>query len=519
MGAGIKYAGGRTCLDLATMSSANLWIFEDQLTPDHPALRAGDKSARVFMVESATHFRQWPFHKIRLAFLISAMRHFARELREAGWTVDYYSLRDKPYRDSLSAIKAQIRKSGSKRFIVARPNDHHTQAWIRTLDIELDERPHALFLTQIEEFSTWARSLKSPVMEHFYRKMRKTHGVLMEGANPVGGEWNLDKLNRKSPTATLKGPPVPTYEPDEITRQAIEDVNRVFADHYGSLDHFALPVTRDDAQSFFKDFLKHRLPKFGEFEDAMKTGEATLYHSRISQLLNVGLLEPMSCIRAAEAEYAKGRAPLNSVEGFIRQILGWREYVFGIYQTFMPQYRSRNTRKSMRPLPQFFWTGDTKMNCLRQVITQVVDEAYSHHIQRLMILCNFATLSGLGPQEVNDWFLAMYVDSHDWVVTPNVVGMGMNADDNTIATKPYISSANYINKMSDYCAGCAYNPNERTGEEACPFNYLYWTFLKHFGKTFSRNPRMTMMLKNVDRIDADEMKQMMSLRKRFIEGL
>jgi deoxyribodipyrimidine photolyase-related protein len=239
----------------------------------------------------------------------------------------------------------------------------------------------------------------------------------------------------------------------------------------------------------------------------------------LSPLLNAGLLLPHEVIHAAEDRYHDGFAPLNCVEGFVRQVLGWREYIYGIYWTFMPQYRERNTRGSSRPLPEFFWTGDTDLNCLKHCLGGVIDTGYSHHIQRLMIICNFATLIGLEPRAVADWFLTMYVDSHDWVVVPNVIGMGLNADDDTVATKPYVSSAAYINRMSDYCAGCRYDPKQRTGEHACPFNYLYWTFLRRFGDRYRDNPRMTPLLQNADAIEPGLMHAMMLARKRFIESL
>jgi deoxyribodipyrimidine photolyase-related protein len=248
----------------------------------------------------------------------------------------------------------------------------------------------------------------------------------------------------------------------------------------------------------------------------MLTGEPLLNHSGVSMLLNAGLLHPMEMVKTVEKEFRAGRVPLNSAEGFIRQIIGWREYVYGIYWAFMPDYRDRNQRGSKVDLPDWFWTGKTDLNCMHQCLSGVIDHAYSHHIQRLMVICNFATLSAINPQQVNDWFYAMYIDSHDWVVTPNVVGMGMNADGGTMATKPYVSSAAYINRMSDYCKSCKYNHTIRVGENACPFNYLFWTFLHHFKDTFQKNPRMTMMLKNAEKIDADEMKQMMQQRKQFI---
>lgn len=505
------------------MSTSAVWILEDQLSPSLASLGAAPKDAIVVMVESRKHWNEWPFHKRRIAYLASCMRHFADELRTAGRTVHYFSLGDKPYRDSISALKHVARKERVAEWFVAEPSEYHTQVWaketLRSVGGTVHFVDNDLFLTDRADFAKWARSLKSPVMEHFYRRMRVEHDVLIQPGTklPVGGEWNLDKQNRKPAKGKLHIPKPPRFKPDGITQQVLADVERVFPKHPGSLDGFDLPVTRTDARKSLDDFIENRLPLFGDYEDAILTAEPYMYHSVLSAPLNAGLLEPMAVVRAAERAFHAGRAPLNAVEGFIRQILGWREYVYGIYWSFMPEYRDRNSRGSSLELPDWFWTGDTDLNCLRQTISGVVGRAYSHHIQRLMVICNFATLAALSPQAVNDWFYAMYVDSHDWVVTPNVVGMGMNADGHTMATKPYVSSAAYINRMSDYCAGCKFDPGERTGNNACPFNYLYWTFLHHFRAQLGNNPRMTMMLKNLDKIDATEMGAMLKQRKQFIE--
>ena len=265
-------------------------------------------------------------------------------------------------------------------------------------------------------------------------------------------------------------PATPSFTPDGITREVMKEVARRFGDHYGKVDGFDLPVTRADAQAAAAEFFDKRLPLFGDYEDAMVTGQPVLYHSLLSMCINAGLLDPLELVREAERRYQEKLAPLNAVEGFVRQILGWREYMRGIYNTFMPQYRDRNARGDTGKLPEWFWTGDTDMNCLRQSIGHVVDKGYSHHIQRLMVICNYATLAGISPQEVNDWFLIMYIDSHDWVTTPNVIGMGMNADGGVCATKPYVSSGAYINRMSDYCGGCKFNPAKKLDDDACPFN-------------------------------------------------
>ncbi|MFN4242581.1 MAG: cryptochrome/photolyase family protein [Tepidisphaerales bacterium] len=509
-----------------------VWVFEDQLTPELPSLKAAPADAPVFMVESDRQFRAWPFHKHRIAFLVSAMRHFAEELRVAGRRVAYYGFSPAGYRDALSAVRHHVQTTGSREFLVTEPSEHHTRAWLDTLPerlgITLRYVPNTLFLTDRDGFADWARSVKAPILETFYRRMRVEHRVLMQsdGRTPVGGTWNFDKENRKPAPRNLLVPPVPEFPPDAITREVLAEVQRRFPDHPGSVDGFSLPVTRRDAAAALDCFIRQRLPLFGDYEDAMVTGQPVLFHSFLSPMLNVGLLAPRQCIDAAVAAYDRGHAPLNAVEGFVRQILGWREYVYGIYWTFMPEYRQRNARGNTRPLPDFFWDARTDMNCLRQTLGGLLERAYTHHIQRLMVLCNFATLAGLSPQAVNDWFYAMYADAHDWVVTPNVIGMGLCADGTddaphrgTMATKPYISSAAYIDRMSDYCGGCRYDPKQRTGPDACPFNYLFWTFLHQYRALYAANPRMVMMLKNLDRIPEGEMREMLRCREQFLQGL
>lgn len=496
-----------------------LWLMEDQLSIE---LVHQHKPDRVLLIESRRHFSSWPFHKHRIAFELSAMRHFADELLHAGVRVHHYSLNRKPYLDSISAIRNLIKLTGDSQFIVIDPSEYHCDQWIRTLPshVNADFRfePNTLFLTNRKEFASWVRPLKKPIMEHFYRKMRTRLRVLVEAdGSPIGGAWNLDKENRKAAKPGTKFSKPPVFSPDTITTNVLKEVERSFPNHPGSVEGFTLPVHRSDAERAWNDFIKHRLPEFGVYEDAMLIDEPFLNHSFVSMLINVGLLSPMRLVRDVETAYHAGSVPLNSAEGFIRQIIGWREYVYGIYWSFMPEYQLRNSRGSALDIPTWFWTGDTEMNCLSQCIKGVVNRAYSHHIQRLMIICNFATLAALSPQAVNDWFYSMYVDSHDWVVTPNVIGMGMNADNGTIATKPYVSSAAYINRMSDYCADCRFDPTQRLGPEACPFNYLFWTFLHHFADQFKSNPRMTMMLNNAKKIDANQMNQMMSQRKVFID--
>jgi deoxyribodipyrimidine photolyase-related protein len=498
---------------------STLWLMEDQLSV---ALVKKHRPDRVLLIESKRHYKTWPFHKHRILFQVAAIRHFADELKSAGIAVHHYSFGTKPYLDSQAAIADLVRRTGDSDITVIDPSEYHCARWIETLpdilNVKICFKPNTLFLVDRDTFADWVRPLKKPIMEPFYRRMRVTHKILIEADDsPVGGSWNFDKLNRKPAKRNMTFPPVLSFEPDEITRGAMTDVETIFPDHPGSTAHFSIPVTRAAAQNAWDDFVQHRLPQFGDYEDAMLTDQPLMNHSFVSMLLNVGLLSPMELVRDVESAYQAGRVPLNSAEGFIRQIIGWREYVYGIYWSFMPEYRTRNAHQATLALPGWFWTGDTSMNCVSHAITGVVNRAYSHHIQRLMIICNFATLAGLSPQAVNDWFYSMYIDSFDWVVTPNVIGMGMNADRNTMATKPYVSSAAYINRMSDYCQDCVYDPDERIGERACPFNYFFWSFLQQSAHQFKNNPRMTMMLQNMKKIDTQHMQQMIQQRAQFVE--
>jgi deoxyribodipyrimidine photolyase-related protein len=499
-----------------------VWLFEDQLSPTLLNLREAPAESPVFMVESRTHWSDWPFHKVRLGFQAAAMRHFADELRNSGREVAYYPLKKRGYKDSISAIRDHVKKTKSREFWVTRPSEWHNQAWLDSLreklGIAIRYFPNRLFLTDRDHFAKWASGRKKLIMENYYRQMRQDHDLLMDGSQPAGGQWNFDKMNRNPAKGKdLHFPPPPRFEPDDITAGALADIEHYFPDHPGSTDGFALPVKREDAHAALMDFIKNRLPLFGDYEDAMLSGQRVMYHSLISPVLNAGLVAPLAAAKAAVKAYERGDAPINAVEGFVRQIIGWREFVYGIYWQFMPEYRSRNQRGDKAKLPDFFWTGDTDMNCLRESLGAVVEDAYSHHIQRLMVICNFATLAGLEPQQVNDWFYSMYVDSWDWVVTPNVVGMAMNSDHDTIATKPYVSSANYIDKMSDYCGDCRYNPKERVGDDACPFNYLYWTFLEEGREKYDKNPRMRMVTKNLDRFGDQTMTQMRDQKQQFVK--
>jgi len=378
---------------------------------------------------------------------------------------------------------------------------HQLQETADDLDIPLELLKDRHFYATPEDFEKWADGKKSLLLENFYRHMRKTHKVLMaDNGKPVGGEWNFDKDNRES--FGKKGPdtePLPVFNPDKTTKEVIKLVEERFADHPGSLDHFDLPVTRDDAQKALKSFIDHRLPDFGTHQDAMWNDEHFLNHSRLSPMINVKLLNPREVIAAAVKAYENGKAPINSVEGFVRQVIGWREYIRGIYWLKMPDYAEMNFFETDEELPQFFWDGETDMACARDAMQNVIRHGYAHHIQRLMVLGLFSQIYGADPYKFHEWHMAMYLDAIDWVSLPNTLGMSQFGDGGIVGTKPYCASGNYINKMGNYCKGCRYKYNQATGEDACPFTTFYWDFLARNEDKLKDNRRMVFQMKNLEK--------------------
>jgi deoxyribodipyrimidine photolyase-related protein len=386
--------------------------------------------------------------------------------------------------------------------------------------LALDVREDRHFLCSVREFAAHARGRKQLRLEFFYREMRRRHGVLLTPAGePEGGEWNYDADNRKpfGPQGPGRVPPRATFEPDAVTREVIALVRSRFAAHPGRLDSFAWPVTRAQALQSLQRFVDERLAGFGDVQDALWPGEPWLWHSHLAAALNLKLLNPREVVAAAEAAYRAGRAPLAAVEGFIRQILGWREYVRGIYWTQMPGYLERNELGALEPLPAWYWTGDTAMACLKDAIGQTLEHGYAHHIQRLMVTGLYALLLGVAPREVHAWYLSVYVDGVEWVELPNTLGMSQHADagppqgptppPGPMASKPYIATGQYIARMSDHCRGCRFDPAQRTGERACPFTTLYWDFLARHQARLARNPRMALQVKNLQRVTPEEMAQ------------
>ncbi|NNE89168.1 MAG: cryptochrome/photolyase family protein [Silicimonas sp.] len=482
-------------------------ILGDQLWLGSPALkRARETGAKILMVEATDEATYIPQHKMRLVLFFSAMRHFRQALEDEGFDVTYSELTDSDTCASIAdELGRQIEAESIERVVCVTPGDARVGAAIKDVcsqaEVELEALDDTHFISTVKDFRDHAEGRKSLIMEYFYRELRKRTGILMDGGDPIGGQWNFDSDNRD--TFGKDGPPdIPppiAFEPDAITREVIEMVEERFADAPGKLENFAYPVTAGDAEKALDDFIENRLPHFGKYQDAMVTGEAFLYHSRLSTSLNLHLLDPRDAINAAVKAYEDGDAPLNSVEGFVRQILGWREFIRGIYWTKMPDYAEMNGLGADQDMPAFFWTGETDMVCVKDAVTQLNDHAYAHHIQRLMVLGLFAMLLGARPYDVHRWHMSMYADAIDWVSLPNVLGMSQHGDGGIVGTKPYSASGNYINKMSNYCKDCRFKPGKATGDDACPFTTLYWDFLDRNRDAFKSNHRMGFQMKNLDR--------------------
>jgi len=497
-------------------------VLGDQLTRGLASLADLDPAKDVVLmaevIEEVTYVRH---HKRKVAFLFSAMRHFAEELRADGITVDYIRLDDEDNSGSFSGeIARAVTRHGADRIVVTEPGEHRVlaamQDWQTALGVDVEIRGDDRFMCPPGMFESWAEGRKQLRMEFFYREMRRHHGVLMEGGEPVGGKWNYDAENRESPDLSLPVPKPTGFAPDEITSEVLTLVADRCADHFGDLEDFGFAVTRSQALEVLDVFIAERLPLFGTYQDAMIEGEPWMYHSHIGFYLNSGLLLPAEAVRAAEAAWHTGHAPLNAVEGFIRQILGWREFVRGIYWLKMPDYAGMNFLGADRRLPDLFWSGETDMNCMKQSIDATRRYAYAHHIQRLMVLGNFALLAGIDPRYVNEWYLVVYADAYEWVELPNVSGMVLFADGGYLASKPYAAGGAYINRMSNYCAGCRYKVAKKNGEQACPFNYLYWDFLIRNRDKLGGNARMGMMYRSLDRMAPEKVEMIRADSARFL---
>ena len=500
-------------------------LLGDQLTPSLSSLAAAECGRGVVLmvevVEEATYVRH---HKKKIAFLFSAMRHFAEALRDQGWQVDYVRLDDPDNRGSFTGeLERAIARHDPERVLATEPGEWRVRAamesWSERFGLPVEILEDDRFLCSRAAFADWAEGRKQLRMEFFYREMRRKSGLLMDGEAPEGGRWNFDAENRKPAKTDLFMPKPAHSEPDEITREVLDLIAQRFPDHFGDLEPFWFAVTAEDAEAALEHFLQNALPSFGDYQDAMLADERFLYHSVLSLYINAGLLDPLEVCRRVEAEYRAGRAPLNAAEGFIRQIIGWREYVRGIYWLKMPDYVHENFFEAARPLPDFYWTAETEMACIRAAVSQTKEEAYAHHIQRLMVTGNFALLAGIDPKAVHEWYLAVYADAYEWVEAPNTLGMALFADGGLLGSKPYAASGNYINKMSDYCSGCAYDVKRKTGEGACPFNPLYWDFLARNEDRLRGNPRLAQIYRTWDRMADDKRADYRKSATTFLETL
>ncbi len=498
-------------------------ILGDQLDAGSAAFDGFDaRRDAVWMAEASEESTHVWSHKARIALFLAAMRHFRDALHERGWTVHYHTLDAAENPTTLAdLVTADLAGLRPEKIVMVEAGDWRVQSSLeaaaQSAGIELEVRADRHFLCSHDDFAGHATGRKQLRMEYFYREMRRRTGVLMDGDDPEGGKWNYDAKNRG--TFGRDGPgeiaePI-AFRPDATTRAVLDLVATRFADHPGELTHFDWPVTRDQALEALDDFIRNRLPQFGRYQDAMwadpdeesdgaQRRHAYLFHSRLSAALNLKLLDPREIIAAAENAYYGGAAPLEAVEGFIRQILGWREYVRGIYGRFMPDYLDLNEFDARLPLPDFYWTGRTEMNCLRHAVGQTLTHGYAHHIQRLMVTGLYALLLGVDPRAVHEWYLAVYVDAVEWVELPNTLGMSQFADGGRMASKPYIASGKYVQRMSNYCGNCRFDPAQSTGATACPFTTLYWDFLMRHEEALAGNPRMTLQLKNLERLDRSE---------------
>jgi deoxyribodipyrimidine photolyase-related protein len=476
-------------------------ILGDQLSKKIPALGTLAAGDTVLMAEVMGECTYVPHHPQKIILVLSAMRHFAAVLRARGVSVRYVQLDDPENTQSLTGeVLRAAAALKPDRLIVTEAAEWRVQqeieGWAARTGIAAEILADDRFLASRDFFSAWASGKTVLRMEFFYREMRRRHGILMQGDLPAGGKWNFDSENRKKLPAGLTPPRPKRFLPDQITREVTSLVIDKFPAHYGSAEGFDHPVTARDAKAGFEDFLANRLQGFGDWQDAMAAGEPTMFHSLISPALNLGLLDPLDLCRQAEAAWRDGGAPLNAVEGFIRQILGWREFIRGIYWRHMPGYAKLNALDAQRNLPKFYWTGETRMRCMAEAIGQTMKYGYAHHIQRLMITGNFALLAGLHPDAVDRWYLAVYADAYEWVEMPNTRGMALHADGGIVGSKPYAASGAYINKMSNYCADCHYDVKDALGERACPFNALYWDFIARHAQNFAANPRMAMPVRS-----------------------
>lgn len=487
-------------------------VLGDQLDRGSAAFDDFDPATdAVWMAEVAHEATQVWSTQPRIAVFLAAMRAFRDELRARGWTVHYRALDEHPHPTLEAALAADLAALRPAKVLAVKPGEwrlaQSLPATCRETGVAWAERPDRHFYCDADDFEAWAGKRREFRLELFYRWLRKREGVLMDGKEPVGGQWNFDAANRGS--FDRRGPgllPAPrAFPPDERTRGVLALVATRFASHPGRLDGFDWPLDPAQARAALDDFIRHRLPLFGRYQDAMWEGEPWLYHSRLAVALNLKLLDPREVVQAAVRAWEQGHAPIEAVEGFVRQVLGWREFVRGLYWKRMPGFLDDNALGAEEPLPAFFWTGDTDLACLRDALRQTLDLGYAHHIQRLMVLGLFALLLGVRPRAIHEWFLAVYVDAVEWVELPNVLGMSQYADGGRMVSKPYAASGKYIQRMSNHCAGCRFRPDEATGPRACPYTTLYWDFLARHEARFARHPRTALQWTHLGRKPPEEL--------------
>ena len=496
-------------------------ILGDQLSMDLAALKAADKTRDVVvMAEVAAEAEYVRHHPKKIALIFAAMRHFAAALQEAGWEVRYTQLDDTENAGSIVAeLLRRAAQTGAQEVLATEPGEWRLIAELADAPLRINVLQDDRFIASHAEFERWAEGRKALRMEYFYRDMRRKTGLMMEADQPAGGKWNYDHDNRKPAPDDVAGAGPLTFEPDPVVEDVLALVEARFGENFGDLRPFQFATTRAQALQALAHFVSHALPRFGDYQDAMLSAEPYLYHAVISPYLNIGLLDPIEVCQAAEAAWQAGLVPINAAEGFIRQIIGWREYVRGIYFLEGPDYPIRNALGHTRDLPGFYWGAETRMNCISHAVGQTKEHAYAHHIQRLMVTGNFALLAGVDPVQVHEWYLEVYADAFEWVEAPNTVGMSQFADGGIIASKPYVSSGAYINRMSDYCKGCQYKVAVKTGEDACPFNLLYWHFLDRHRERFKNNARMGNMYRTWDRMDGDRRETVLQDAARWLARL
>ncbi|WP_438971267.1 cryptochrome/photolyase family protein [Methylophaga sp.] len=478
-------------------------ILGDQLNWDSLIWKDVDLEQDLFwMAEVSDESTQTPSSKQRTTLFLSAMRHFAEEIKNKGYRLSYTRLTAE-HSSFESVLHTTLKNHTFSHVRCVLAGDMRVVTKLEhifephNLSIEWLEDQH--FITRRGEFQKWLNERKQPRMEHWYRHLRKDRQILMtHNEEPIGGQWNFDKDNRRS--FDKNGPQLPSsdinFKTDAITKHVISDVESFCPDLPGIIDNFNWPVTRGQALKQLDAFIKQRLPFFGDYQDAMWTDQAFLFHARLSSSLNLKLLHPMEVIKKAEQAYSNNKAPLNAVEGFIRQILGWREYIRGLYWSYRNHWLDYNALDNQRVLPSFYWHADTEMQCMHQSISQVLKHGYGHHIQRLMVTGLFSLLWGIKPDEIHRWYLGMYVDAVAWVEIPNTIGMSQYADGGIVGSKPYIASGAYIQRMSNYCEHCQFKPKQAAGDDACPFTTLYWYFIDQHQSWLARNPRLGMQVKN-----------------------